>query len=224
MCRDGENEELRYSIRSVLKFFPDAEIWVIGGKPGWYVGNHIPVNQNSVKYNNVKNNIEKLLSDERIDDSFVYMNDDFYLTNMPDFSQSYHRGTIKTYLEESAEFFQKHLYRKLIARAHNKLKKFMSDEPLNYELHIPILISKSRLKNSYSRLEVWRSFYGNYYKIGGKEILDCKLYPNNISDGINLNNFIDDHSPFLSSNDNTFKFILDNYLADAFPNKSALEK
>ena len=33
ICRVGENEELRYSIRSVLNSFPEANIWVIGGKP-----------------------------------------------------------------------------------------------------------------------------------------------------------------------------------------------
>jgi hypothetical protein len=223
MCREGENEELRYSIRSVLNFFPDAEIWVVGGKPGWYFGNHIPVRQKSGKYNNVKNNIESLLNDERINDSFIYMNDDFYLTDMPDFSQNYHRGAIQSFLDESKECCEKYIYRRLIARAHYKLKKFMSSEPLNYELHIPILISKKQLSYSYKKADTWRSFYGNYYNLGGKEILDCKFYPNNISNGTNLNSFIEDHSPFLSSNDNTFEFLQNNYLSARFPNKTIHE-
>jgi hypothetical protein len=223
MCRDGDNEELRYSIRSVLKFFPDADIWLVGGKPSWYVGNYIRSRQGSSKYGNVRDNIEKLLKDERIGPSLVYMNDDFYLTDMPDFSQNYHRGTIKSYLDESMECCERYIYRRLVSRAHYKLKKFMSDEPLNYELHIPILISKEHLKNSYLKFDVWRSFYGNYYKIGGKEILDCKFYLDNIADGINLNDFIKQHSPFLSTNDNTFEFVLNNYLAEMFPEKSRLE-
>ena len=47
ICRIGENEELRYSVRSVLNSFPEAVIWVIGGKPDWYVGNYIYVDQNN---------------------------------------------------------------------------------------------------------------------------------------------------------------------------------
>ena len=50
ICKDGENEELRYSIRSVLKNTKDAVIWVVGGKPNWYIGNYIKVIQDQNKY------------------------------------------------------------------------------------------------------------------------------------------------------------------------------
>jgi hypothetical protein len=222
-CRDGQNEELRYSIRSVLEFFPNAEIWVIGGKPSWYVGNYIKVKQNSAKYLSVKNNIYHLLSDPRINESFIYMNDDFYFTDTPDFSNLYHRGSFKSYLEAEKECCQKYIYYKMMNRTHNKIKKIISEEPLNYELHIPISITKKRLERSYNKADLWRSFYGNYYKIGGVQIEDCKVYKNQISDGIDLNDFIKAHSPFLSSNDEAFEFLLENYLKSRFPEKSSVE-
>ena len=40
-CRPGkQNEELRYSIRSVMENLPHDNLWVVGGKPEWYTGNY----------------------------------------------------------------------------------------------------------------------------------------------------------------------------------------
>ena len=44
ICKEGVNEELKYSIRSVVESFPESNIWVVGGKPDWYTGNYIQVN------------------------------------------------------------------------------------------------------------------------------------------------------------------------------------
>lgn len=223
MCRNGENEELRYSIRSVMHFFPNAEIWLIGGKPSWYTGNYIKVTQGSSKYLNVKNGITALLQNKNIKNTFIYMNDDFYLTAKPNFSKTYHRGTIEKYLNDSLSCCSKYVYVKLMNRTYNKIKKIVKENVLNYELHIPIKISKDLLEKSYSRVDLWRSFYGNVNKLGGIEIEDCKVYPHHISDNLDLNRFIKDHSPFLSSNDNTFEFLQKNYLSEKFPNKTIYE-
>ena len=222
MCRDGENEELRYSIRSILHFFPDAEIWIVGGRPSWYVGNHISVKQASAKYYNVKNNIAALVENENINSEFIYMNDDFYLTDITDLSIPHHRGYLDDYLEGNRECCSRYIYIKLINKAFTKIKKVVSHRPLNYELHVPIMVSKGGLQKAYRQAFIWRSFYGNYYKLGGKEIQDCKFYQQDVKN-TDLKKFIADHSPFLSSNDNTFNFILDNYLKDKFPNKSKCE-
>jgi hypothetical protein len=223
MCRNGENEELRYSIRSVTHFFPDAEIWLVGGKPSWYKGNYIPVRQGSNKYLNVRNNIGALISNENISSTFIYMNDDFFITEMPDFSQSYNRGTMEKYLEGTMPCCSNYVYIKLMNRSYNKIKKFIKTKPLNYELHIPLQITKAAIEKSYYKVDLWRSFYGNYYNIGGIAIDDCKIYENNVTNIDDLHKFISDHSPFLSTNDNSFKFVLDNYLATKFPNKTIYE-
>jgi hypothetical protein len=222
MCRNGENEELRYSIRSVLHFFPDAEIWLIGGKPSWYTGNHIMVKQDLPKYANVRNNIAALLQSDQINDSFVYMNDDFYLTSFADFETHYHRGYLDTYLDQNRECCRQYVYVKLIGRAYSKIKKIVKDRPLNYELHIPIKISKSALEKSSKNSDMWRSFYGNYYKIGGVETQDCKFYEWNV-ENTDLLEFVEARSPFLSSNDKSFEFLLNSYLLKKFPTKSKHE-
>lgn len=94
VCRDGENEELRYSIRSVLSSFPEAKIWVVGGKPSWYIGNYIEVKQSQSKYGNVLNNLKSICNSELIEESFVFMNDDFFIVNKIDTIDIFHGGKI----------------------------------------------------------------------------------------------------------------------------------
>jgi hypothetical protein len=66
ICKDGINEELRYSIRSVVESFPDSNIWVVGGKPDWYVGNYIKVDQKLTKYKNALYNLKAITESEEI--------------------------------------------------------------------------------------------------------------------------------------------------------------
>ena len=57
ICGPGDNEELRYSIRSAVKNLKFDNLWVVGGKPKWYVGNYLEVIQNKSKYTNARNNL-----------------------------------------------------------------------------------------------------------------------------------------------------------------------
>lgn len=240
-CRDGENEELRYSIRSVLEFFPDAEIWVVGGKPSWYVGNYIEVKQSSAKYKNVKSNIEAILNSPDIDNSFVYMNDDFYLTSKPDFKIKYHRGDLGRRIRYEYEENHNKVYFKLLNRTYVRLQKQMK-KPFDYELHIPIMVEKQLLKKAASISDslLWRSFYFNLYHSGGYfnikhnggdsftitkspgiQIEDCKIY--DCPDKDELVNFVEQNKPFLSSNDSSFELMKTSFLEERLPIKTSLE-
>jgi hypothetical protein len=79
ICRSGQNEELRYSIRSVVKYFKSSEIWVVGGKPDWYSGNYIFVEDIGNKFYNINNCYKNIINDNRISNDFIIMNDDFFL-------------------------------------------------------------------------------------------------------------------------------------------------
>ena len=81
LCKTGENEELRYSIRSVLNSFPKAKIWVVGGKPKWYVGNYVEVIQDRNLYTNIYNNLVAICKSNQISNKFILMNDDFFIVN-----------------------------------------------------------------------------------------------------------------------------------------------
>lgn len=72
-----DNDEIRYSIRSVVKHHPNARIVIVGEKPHWYGGEHHYVaDESNCAYVNQWAKLEFACS---LADEFVYMDDDFYL-------------------------------------------------------------------------------------------------------------------------------------------------
>ena len=72
-----EDEEIRYSIRSVLKYHPDSTITIVGELPKFYSGDHYyyPDETNN-PYVNVWKKMEYTCT---LFDEWICMNDDFYL-------------------------------------------------------------------------------------------------------------------------------------------------
>ena len=79
----AQNDELRWSMRSVKRFYPNSTLWLVGDKPGWYAGNHIAVErvpqQSRRGFRDVLNKIKTACEDSRIADDFIWMMDDIYL-------------------------------------------------------------------------------------------------------------------------------------------------
>jgi glycosyltransferase involved in cell wall biosynthesis len=74
----GSYEEIRYSIRSVVKYHGNVNIVIIGGKPEWYLGEHHPFpDEDPCPYINVWRKLEYACT---LYPFFTYMDDDFFLT------------------------------------------------------------------------------------------------------------------------------------------------
>ena len=85
----AKNDELRWSIRSVLKNYQgDAKIMVVGCKPDWYTGPHIPVKRVRKGRNRAfRDSLNKLIiaaASKEVDDQFVWMMDDIYFNRPVD--------------------------------------------------------------------------------------------------------------------------------------------
>ena len=104
VCRPGENEELRYSIRSVEANLPSGEIWVVGGKPSWYSGNYIPVDQVAGKQNDAIKNLFTIVESDKIQENFVLMNDDFFVVKPVSKIKIYHGGTLENKITIRQDF------------------------------------------------------------------------------------------------------------------------
>jgi hypothetical protein len=225
ICKDGFNEELKYSIRSVVESFPDSNIWVVGGRPDWYVGNYIQVNQVHTKYKNAAENLKKICSSSEISESFVLMNDDFYIIKKIDNIENYHGG----YLLNKINLYQKingnSNYTRKLAATYKKIIGLGITDPLDYELHIPMIMEKEKLKEvlQYEDKFLWRSMYGNIFNVEGKEMQDVKVYTRGplVFKSYNLN--IDQHT-YLSSADSSFDIIYDKILKVNFKQKTKFEK
>ena len=146
ICKDGVNEELKYSIRSVVESFPEPTIWVVGGKPDWYTGKYIKVEQKESKYKNAVKNLETICFSEEISESFVLMNDDFYIIKKIDKIENFHSG----FLLDKINLYQKlngnSQYTRKLSGTYKKLRALGFENPLDYELHVPMIMEKEKLK------------------------------------------------------------------------------
>lgn len=227
-CRDGENEELRYSIRSVVQNLKHDNIWVVGGKPSWYSGNYIRVPQTGSKYNNAKDNVSAIINSSQISDNFILMNDDFFVISKVSILKNYHGGPLRQKIRHLKNKYGSSAYINLLERTLKYLKKLGIPEPLDYALHIPFRVNKKNLATVVGLGLSWRVAYGNIYKIGGEEVIikdgssyDVKIYIRDGQvEGMAENTIT---KKFLSSQDNSFDVLLPR-LQELFPDPSPYEK
>jgi hypothetical protein len=223
ICRSGENEELRYSIRSVVNSFPEARIWVVGGKPDWYLGNYIEVAQDRHKYANAFNNIIAICDSKEISESFVLMNDDFFILKRFDLNDIFHGGLLSNKIKIHRKSMPDSRYGRKLIETRDMLKSNNLYDSLDYELHVPMVLEKNKLGiivKKYPEL-LWRSMYGNLYKLGGKEIRDVKVYSDPRRSEKSM--IVDKDSVFVSTQDESFDVIYESVLKEMFLYPTKLE-
>lgn len=224
MCRSGENEELRYSIRSLVKNAPKGNVWVVGDKPNWYNGNFIPVEQEANAYTNVRNQLRIVCETDEISNDFVLMNDDFFVINKISEIPTFYTGTLVDRISKMKEKKITNLgYIRLLLLSNNIIERSGIKNPKDYELHTPMIMNKEKLLPILKSKALWRSAYGNINKIGGVQHHDVKIYG---SDSLHTREgiFIDINSePFISGTESNFQFLLKTCLADMFTEPSIYE-
>jgi hypothetical protein len=222
ICKSGDNEELRYSIRSAVKNLKFDNLWVVGGKPDWYIGNYLEVTQNKSKYANARNNLRAICSSSEISDSFILMNDDFYIMNKVDDIPYMHGGLLDNKIKQYKSLTGDTRYVLMLKRTLLSLSRRLKNNVLDYELHVPMVMEKEKLLTIIELPDLWRSRYGNTFGVGGIEMDDVKVYSSGglIKKSYNINNLKYD---YLSSNSDSFKMIKDKILDISFPDKVVYE-
>jgi hypothetical protein len=223
ICKDGDNEELRYSIRSAIKNLPHDKVWVVGGKPDWYTGNYIEVSQSKAKYTNAKNNLKAICSSEDISESFILMNDDFYIINKVKSVPYMYSGTLDDKIKQRENIFNGNTYMILLKQTLGSLRIKKKTIALDYELHVPMVMEKKKLAKVLKLSGLWRSVYGNVFDVGGIKMKDVKVYEKKskfYKNSYDINNLKYD---YLSSNDDSFEMIKSLILEKRFPHKTVYE-
>lgn len=205
ICRKGENEELRYSLRSVAKNLPEGRVWVVGYRPGWYTGNFISVPDKSDKFTNIRNALKTVCNTPQISDDFVFMHDDIYIIEPIEELKPIYSGTLKQKLKILSKRSSNNTYYRKVADVYRHLISQGFDEPLNYEVHVPMPMNKEKLITIVDNRYLERSMYGNLFVSDAQEIArDVKNYDNM---GKVYNYSYDYESgdiPFVSSHDRSF--------------------
>jgi hypothetical protein len=222
VCREGNNEELRYSIRSVEANLPKGNIWVVGGKPSWYTGLYIPVKSHSGKQRNAIQNLLKIVESKEIPEDFVLMNDDFFIVRPVSKIKFYHGGSLENKIKTRRDFTPGSRYLSLLSKTEKALQKRGIDKPLDYDIHVPMPMTKSGLKAALDLGIQWRSAYGNIYRVGGTKIKDVKVYGSiNFSELSYNPDSLD--SEYISTDDSSFPLVYKKILKGMFPNPSSCE-
>lgn len=222
-CRFGENEELRYSLRSVDKFYPEATVWVVGGRPDWYSGNFIEVKQSINEFVTVRNNLAQIINNEQIPDEVIVMNDDFFFVERVEKIPLYISGTIKDriFLNRSNGFNS--IYVKKLTDSYRHCKRFRNP-PLDFDIHVPMPINKKNLRFILEDDVMWRSNYGNRF-VNPKEtvvIEDVKVYPQGRYE-FKTYDYLSFRYPFFSTQDDSFEMVKENLLDKMFSHPSKYE-
>ena len=223
ICRDGENEELRYSIRSAVKNLPHDKIWVVGGKPDWYTGNYIEVDQSRAKYTNARNSLKAICDSEEVSESFILMNDDFYIINKVESVPYMYAGTLDDKIKQREDIFNGNTYTTLLRNTLGYLSRKKIKVALDYELHVPMVMEKRKLNKVLRPSGLWRSVYGNVFNVGGVKIRDVKVYDKKDKFYINSYDINNLELDYLSSNDDSFETIKSLILKERFPFKTTYE-
>jgi hypothetical protein len=223
ICRPGDNEELRYSIRSVVENLPHSNIWVVGSKPDWYSGRFINVPYfNDSSINNAKINLYMISDASEISEEYILMNDDFFIMEKIEKFDNYYQGTLLDKVRYYQELSPGSIYTDLLEITYKYLTETIGiEEPLNYEQHVPMKVTKTNMLDILPRRKLRRSLYGNIYNVGGECMdSDVKVY---VTEPEKSFDFRNTPSKFLSCEDQSFPILLDEVLRERFPNKSIYE-
>lgn len=175
------NNELRYSIRSVVKNMPYKRIWIVGGCPyGITPDIHIRAEQNgSSKWENVHEMYRLACENKELTNNFVMFNDDFFIMKPMSKVEPLYRCSLDKHIQILEDKFKRpNGYSKLLRNCRNELRS-LGKQQLSYELHIPFIFNKKKLLdllNKYPTQHCTRTLYGNLYNIGGKQSEDIKAF------------------------------------------------
>lgn len=178
---DIDSEELKYSLRSVVENFPYRKIVFIGGCPkGITPDLYIPHEQvGKTKWERVKSSLIKILQSEEISEEFFLFNDDFFvLKKQPQKFTNFADGTLNFRINNLKKRVGTSSYVRQLESIQTFLQRSGKDT-VNFAVHLPFLVTKSvawDLLTRYPKIEMFRSFYGNFNDIPYVSHHDVKIY------------------------------------------------
>jgi hypothetical protein len=145
-----DNEELRYSLRSVAANVPHRKVWVAGHCP-WWVKNveviELPPCED--KFDNQTQSLQAALDHPGLAEEFYYFNDDmFVVERFEGLLPPHHLGPLDEYVDwlrrigkrETSEWFQG------LLEAQALLESWGVEDPICYEGHSPLRFRKTDMR------------------------------------------------------------------------------
>ena len=171
VARNGSNDELRYSLRSVAANLPHRHVVVAGYQPRWLTGvAHVPVAQDSDKWTNQARNVRAALAE--VDDRFVLFNDDFFVVEPAGEVPVMHGGPLKRLVDGLRN--RDHPYARRVFDTFEYLGGGLAYDAI----HTPLPMRRRDAREMFAEIGgryLFRSVYGNWFHGGGVEVADVKV-------------------------------------------------
>lgn len=225
--REGKNEELRYSLRSVEENWQYNKVWFYGGCPtGIAPDEYVHCIQTELsKFERVRNMLYQACSNDKITESFWLFNDDFFvLQPKPETIKPMYNKTLQDRIAkiESRHGNMPTDYTKRLRHLVKTLEE-AGLPTLDYAVHKPMLINRKKaleVLDKYPNEPMFRALYGNYWKLGGESNHDMKIQLVNYNKCATIMREWD----FLSTSDESFEVgNVGRYLRDRFNTPSRFE-
>lgn len=225
--QDLNNEELRYSLRSVEENWTYKDVWFYGGcpnniEPDYYV----KINQNApTKWENVRNMMVEVCKNDNITEDFWLFNDDFFILCpvSKDFKPRYD-GTLTTKIQEIRDRRggEDSEWSANLVNLQKLLKENKKSEYC-YAIHEPMLINRKKMLKVLEKFPnepMLRALYGNWWRIGGVQESDPKYAMTEPKD---LPQKLTKHDIVSTSDDSFRSGYIGRWLRDRFNKKSRFE-
>ena len=197
---DYDGEELKYALRSVVLNFPYRKIVFVGGcpkdiKPDIYIPD---IQEGSTKWARANHSLKLAIENDELTEDIWLFNDDFFIMDRITEDVNYFNGTLeKRIIDLKRRNPGGSNYIRYMDMLKNQLVS-MNKDSLSFALHVPFLVNRVKAQELYEKfpnLKMFRSLYGNYFKIECKFMEDVKVY--------DLQTIPD--TPYISTTDAAFK-------------------
>lgn len=175
------DEELKYSVRSVVKNFPYNRIVFVGGCPEG-IGADIRIydkQEGATKWERSSHSLKVALDNDDLTPDIWLFNDDFFIMNKVEPEINFFGGTLERRTRDlKAKFNRTSGYCRNLEILRRDLV-LMGCDSLSFCLHLPMLINRNkalRLFEQFPGMKMFRSMYGNYYEIPCQYSKDVKVY------------------------------------------------
>lgn len=212
--KDGiRNEELRFSIRSVCMNMPYKRIWIFGGCPQNIVPDvRVRVEQEgNTKWDKVRTMYRMAAENKEITDDFILFNDDFFVMKPTDTIEPIYRCTLDEHIPMLENNFgnKPTPYSRLLRSCNEELKRSGKTQ-YSYELHTPFIFNKQKLLkilNEYPDQHCTRTFYGNFWNIGGEKTSDIKVFSDKPKFDFKSTRFLSTDDSVININNSVWRYI-----------------
>lgn len=201
---DAPSEELRYSLRSIVRNFKFRKVWFYCGCPeGLTPDEHVPFEQiGRTRFERSCSTLRAICENDDITEDFYLFNDDFFVMAPYEQDLAIVQGSIyKHFGRIVAKRKSVSPYAHRLMQQHKWLRKH-GFTALDYATHTPLPVNRKKAIELLDLVEgekpglLFRNLYGNYANVPYTVMKDCKALL--VEDKPNPD------SPLLSTRDITF--------------------